>query len=55
MLLMSHQNMTAVLDRLMSQKPNASYIAIESLLLFSHNKTFEWLENKSSEESKKDR
>ena len=24
----------AVLDRLMSQKPNASYIAIESLLLF---------------------
>ena len=43
----------AVLDRLMSQKPNASYIAIESLLLFSHNKTSEWLENKSSEEKKR--
>ncbi|XP_065887842.1 uncharacterized protein [Dysidea avara] len=43
----------AVLDRLMSQKPNASYIAIESLLLFSHNKTSEWLENKASEEKKR--
>ena len=29
----------AVLDRLLGQKPNASYIALESLLLFSHNKT----------------
>ena len=31
----------AVLDRLMSMKPNAFYIAIESLLLISHNRTFE--------------
>ena len=28
----------AVLDRLMTQKPNATYIALESLLLYSHNK-----------------
>ena len=33
----------AVLDRLLSQKPNATYIALESLLLYSHNKT-SWLE-----------
>jgi len=37
---------------LMSQKPNASYIAIESLLFFSHNKISEWLENKMNEEKK---
>ena len=43
----------AVLDRLMSQKPNASYIAIEALLLFSHNKTSEWLDNKTCEEKKR--
>ena len=36
----------AVLDRLMTQKPNATYIALESLLLYSHNKTATWLENK---------
>lgn len=40
----------AVLDRLMSQKPNSSYIALESLILCSHNKTSAWLESKSSEE-----
>ena len=40
----------AVLDRMLSQKPNASYIALESLLLFSHNKTSAWLEEKSTEE-----
>ena len=37
----------AMLDRLMTQKPNASYIALESLLLFSHNKTSDWLQNKT--------
>ena len=35
----------AVLDRLMTQKPNATYIALELLLLYSHNKTATWLEN----------
>ena len=37
----------AVLDRLISQKPNATYIALESVILFSHNKTSEWLKGKS--------
>ena len=36
----------AVLDRLMTQKPNATYIALESLLLYSHNKS----ENKTIED-----
>ena len=40
----------AVLDRLMTQKPNATYIALEALLLYSHNK---WLENKTIEERKR--
>ena len=40
----------AVLDRLLSEKPNATYIALESLLLFSHNKTSTWLHSKSIEE-----
>ena len=39
----------AILDRLMSEKPNATHIAIESMLLFSHNKTSEWLQSKSKE------
>ena len=43
----------AVLDRLMTQKPNATYIALESLLLYSHNKTAAWLENKTIEEKKR--
>lgn len=40
----------AVLDRLLSQKPNVSYIALESLLLFSHNKTSAWLDSKTPQE-----
>ena len=36
----------AVLDRLLSQKPNATYIALEAVILFSHNKTSEWLNAK---------
>ena len=43
----------AVLDRLMCQKPNATYIALESLILFSHNKTSEWLKSKSHSERKR--
>jgi hypothetical protein len=34
----------AVLDRLLSQKSNAKYIALESLLLYSHNETSLWLD-----------
>ena len=40
----------AILDRLMSQKLNCTYIALESLVLFSHNKTSDWLHSKSLEE-----
>lgn len=43
----------AVLDRLMTQKPNATYIGLESLLLYSHNKTAAWLKNKTIEEKKR--
>ncbi len=43
----------AVLDRLLSEKPNASYIALESLLLYSHNKTSAWLMNKTEEEKRR--
>ena len=43
----------AVLDRLISQKPNATYIALESVILFSHNKTSEWLKGKSQSERKR--
>ena len=40
----------ALLDRLMSQKPNAAYIALESMILFCQNKTSDWLHSKSQEE-----
>lgn len=43
----------AVLDRLMSEKPNATHIALESLLLFSHNQTSKWLDSKPGEEKEK--
>ena len=43
----------AILDRLISQKPNATYIALESVLLFSRNKTTDWLLSKSPEEKEK--
>ena len=36
----------AILDRSMAQKPNATYIALESVLLYSHNKTSSWLHSK---------
>ena len=32
----------AVFDRMLSEKPNATCIALESLLLFSHNETSNW-------------
>ena len=43
----------AILDRLISQKPNATYIALESMLLFSVNKTTDWLKSKNPEEKEK--
>ena len=42
-----------VLDRVLSEKPNATHIALESLLLYSHNHTSEWLWSKSVEEREK--
>ncbi len=35
------------LDRLMREKPNITTIASEAFIMFSHNKTSEWLETKS--------
>ena len=43
----------AVLDRLMSEKPNATHIALESLLLFSHNQISKWLDSKPAKEKEK--
>lgn len=40
----------AMLDRLMREKPNATVIALESIILYSHNKTSNWLDQKGSEE-----
>ena len=39
----------AVLDRLMREKPNASNIALESMILYSRNKTASWLQQKEPE------
>ena len=33
----------AVLDRMLREKPNANLIALESMILYSHNKTLLWL------------
>jgi len=43
----------AVLDRLLSEKPNARYIALESLLMYSHNQTSQWLSGKDKEEKER--
>ena len=40
----------ALLDRFLKEKPNASTVAIESLILFSQNKTREWLGKKTNAE-----
>ena len=37
------------LDRLLREKPNATTIALEGLILFSNNKTAQWLHGKSPE------
>ncbi len=38
----------ANLDRMLLQKPNARHIALESMILFSQNKTSDWLKKKES-------
>ena len=43
----------AIMDRLMREKPNASHVALESMILYSHNKTSSWLEKQSHEEKEK--
>lgn len=50
---MSVRSETLVLDRLMAEKPNATHIALESLLLYSHNQTSKWLQLKSAAEREK--
>ena len=42
----------AKLDRYLLEKPNASTLALESLVLFSNNKTSEWLKQKTEKEQK---
>ena len=37
-----------VLDRLFHEKPNAMSIALEAMILFSHNKTASWVKNKAA-------
>ena len=40
----------AKLDRLLREKPNASTIALEGIILFSNNKTAQWLHEKSPQD-----
>lgn len=40
----------AVLDRMMREKPNANLVALESMILYSHNKSSIWLEKRTHEE-----
>ena len=42
----------AQLDRLLREKPHASMLSLEAHILFSNNKTNEWLESKSQDELK---
>lgn len=43
----------AVLDRLLREKPNARLIALEAMILFSHNKTSSWMEQLTDDEREK--
>ena len=38
------------LDRLLREKPNATTMSLEAMILFSNNKTMKWLTSKSPEE-----
>ena len=40
----------AVLDRMIREKPNANLVALESMILYSHNMSSLWLEQKTHEE-----
>ena len=40
----------AKLDRLLREKPNATTLSLESMILYSNNKTASWLHSKSSQE-----
>ena len=40
----------AQLDRLLREKPNASILSLEAMVLFSNNKTARWLNEKSQAE-----
>jgi E1A/CREB-binding protein len=40
----------AKLDRLLREKPNASTLALEAMVLFSNNKTAKWLQSKTKAE-----
>ena len=42
----------AVLDRMLREKPNARLVALESMILYSNNKTSLWLDKKTKEEKK---
>ena len=43
----------AVLDRMLREKPNASLVALESMILYSHNKSALWLAQQSQEAREK--
>ena len=43
----------AVLDRILREKPNASLVALESLILYSHNKTSQWLQEQNAEDKER--
>ena len=43
----------AVLDRVLREKPNATLIALEAFILFSHNKTSKWLDDLPAIEKEK--
>uniref|UniRef100_A0A1X7UCF4 Uncharacterized protein n=1 Tax=Amphimedon queenslandica TaxID=400682 RepID=A0A1X7UCF4_AMPQE len=49
----SPQRDFAMLDRLIREKPNARAIPLESIILYSHNKTLNWLNQKACEERDK--
>lgn len=41
------------MDRLLREKPNTSQIAVEANMMFIHNKTIKWLDQKSQKEREK--
>lgn len=43
----------AILDRLLREKPNAHTVALEAIIMFSHNKTAVWLEKLENSEREK--